>query len=125
MRRRSIVAFLVAAVAVTLQGCSSDAAPEPEADIRTPGAFVAVRGEDAFSLSRTLDTLVVPDSKLILFTEYAVSPQTWDEAREVSKRIDLPIKTEVAFVDESGLVQQEHRVVWFRTLTEEEEERIP
>jgi hypothetical protein len=125
MRCRAFAARSGIVALALLLGCSSDAAPEPEADIRTPGAFVAMRGEDALSLSRTLDTLVVQDSRLILVTDYAVSPQTWDEARELSKRTDLPIENEVAFVDESGIVQREHRVVWFRTLTEEEEERIP
>lgn len=116
---------VVAVAAALLGACSSDAAVEPEPDIHTRGAFIAVRGEAGLSLKRTLDTLVVQGSTLILVTEYAERPESWDEAREMAKRTDLLIEHEVVFLDEVGITQLEHRVVWFRTLTEEEEARIP
>jgi len=111
---------------IALCGCSSDAAPEPEPTVLTPGAFVAVREDTGIALRRTLDTLNLQEgTRLVVTTHYAVTTTSFDEAREIAKGPEPPIERELAFDDEFQLLQREHRVVWFRTLTAEEEERVP
>jgi hypothetical protein len=112
---------------LALPACSSDAAPLPEPDIETPGAFIAfdegITGK--LSLIRTLDTLELPHETILFASVYDVDPVSWDEARELSKRHDLPLRLDIQFVTETPLKAVPYRVVWFRTLSEEEKERVP
>jgi hypothetical protein len=110
-----------------LAGCSSEAAPEPEPDLRTRGAFVAVdEGGPGLALYRTLDTLQIDGvSELFFVSIYDVAPADWDEARELSKQHDIPVARTVDLLAASAYPAGPYRVVWFRTLTEEEKERVP
>lgn len=130
--KRAGVALLVSGAACTaLPACSSDTAPQPEAELETPGAFTALdEDQDAdgigpLVLYRTLDTLSLPNDVVLFATIYDVEPASWDEARELAKSHDIPIRAELQFVSRASLDAYEHRVVWFRTLTDEEKERIP
>jgi hypothetical protein len=114
-------------LSAALPACASDTVPVPEPRLEQPGAFVAVDGdgEGALTLFRTLSQLAVQGGDTILFiTVYDVDPTTWDEARDISKGHDIPIRNEITSASRSLLIQSDYRVVWFRTLTEEEEERV-
>lgn len=105
--------------------CSSDDAPEPEPKLETPGAFVAVQEEaGGLTLQRTLDTLSLQNDTVVFLTIYDVNPPTFEAAREMAKDRDIPIRIEVEVQSHSAIVARPYRVVWFRTLTDEEKERL-
>jgi hypothetical protein len=111
---------------VALSACSSDDLPEPEATITTRGAFVAVDyGEGPLTLYRILDYADLNLARLLFISSYRVEPQTYDEARELAKDHDLPVRIEFDYLPIGSVESNPHQVVWFRTLTEEEEERVP
>jgi hypothetical protein len=124
-------AALTLAIPLALPACSSDAAFEPEPTLETPGAFVAVddvddvEGEGPLTLFRTLDTVTLPSDTVVFVTIYNVNPRTWEEAREMSKSHEIPIRLEIQLVSSTPLVARPYRVVWWRSLTAEEQERIP
>jgi hypothetical protein len=123
---RRVVGLLLLSTA--LSACASDTVPAPEPRLEQPGAFVAVEDDETgeMTLFRTLTRLAVQTGETILFvTVYDVTPSDWDEAREIAKGHDIPIRYDLTSVSRSLLVQESYRVVWFRTLTEEEEARIP
>jgi hypothetical protein len=123
---RVALAVALALSSALLSACSSDAASEPEPPLETPGAFVAVdEGTGALTLHRTLTTIVVENVDTFIFlTVYDVNPSTWEAAREISKRHDLPVREEVQAPPRKLFPAGPHRVVWFRSLTQEEEERV-
>jgi hypothetical protein len=116
MQHRS-ARFVLAAL--LLAGCSSDAAPAPDADITTPGAFVATGTAQGFGLFRTLATYQYASDKILAIRIYDVNASTEDEAREVAKGSDIPFTTKRTLVVLSR-IPDPHSVVWFRTLTAEE-----
>jgi hypothetical protein len=113
--------------AMALSGCASDDVQLPEAELVTPGAFVAVRGYDPeheFTLIRTIDRLDFEFETLLFFSTYDVNPTSWDDARELAKKHDLPLRQEIEAQPTGAITQRTWQVVWFRTLTAEEEERV-
>jgi len=128
MARMQAVAALLFAGAL-LPACSSDTAPEPEAVLETPGAFTAFDesegGAGPLTLYRTLDILTLPNDAVVFATIYAVEPASWAEAREMAKDPAIPVREELQFLSRASISVYPHRVVWFRTLTDEEKERIP
>jgi len=124
--RRLIGATGIAALG-WLAGCSSEAAPEPEPELRMPGAFVAVdEGGPGLALYRTLDILQLDGQNDVFFvTHYDVAPADWDEAREASQQHDIRLAEPVDAFSEASYPGGPYRVVWFRTLTAEEQERVP
>lgn len=114
-------AAVLSLLAVT--GCAaSDTLPEPEPTLETPGAFVAQQEPSGrIVLLRTLDKLTIENQDtLLFFIQYDVSPKDWDGARELSKRAYLPVEFQQVSAIESLFVQAPHRVVWYRSLTDEE-----
>jgi hypothetical protein len=104
MRRRFGRAALLLAIGAA--GCSADAAPEPEPRLTTPGAFIAIEKE--------------ANRPLIVFVgHYGPTAGSFEEARALSKDTRLRFGTIGRFLD-TDLEQRNWRVVWFRTLTEEE-----
>lgn len=111
-----------------ISGCSSDAAPAPEPDLMTAGTFVAVESYDDpghLTLVRTLDHLQLENDALLFMTVYDVHPASWDEAREMAKSHDIPIRVEIRIEPIDVVLDKPHRVVWYRSLTQEEEDRVP
>jgi hypothetical protein len=124
MGTRSYV--LLFAGVLALSSCSSDAPVEPEPAFDQRGAFVAVdQGADGLMLFRTLSPWVTESGTFLFVTIYAVHPSSWDDAREISKNHDIPIDTVSGMFRRDDVAALPHRVVWFRTLTAEEEDRIP
>jgi hypothetical protein len=117
--------LLVLALGV-LGGCASDAAPEPDPTIFTRGAFVAIdEGSGTLTLVRTLDVLELPQETDLMVSTYLVAPASYDEARELARNHDLPVGLEFAFLGVQRVTALPHQVVWWRTLTAEEEARVP
>ena len=115
-------ALLLALLATGLGACSADAAEEPEPTIDTPGAFVAVQSEEGpYLLHRTLSVLLLETGEELLFaTVYAAQARDFAEARELAQEPDLPKLRELEGVLKSELTSRSWKVVWFRTLTDEE-----
>ena len=123
MTRRLARRALLTLLAAPPLACSADAAPEPEPTLYTSGAFVAV--EDAmgtFDLYRTLAVLGDGStSDAIFLTRYGVKPTSYAEATELSKRHDLTAASQVTVLGKGYFDRHEWRVVWFRSLSSEEQ----
>jgi hypothetical protein len=122
---RTTNALALPLLAVALAGCSSDPDPEPTLTVDTPGAFVAVdEGGPALTLQRTLDTITVENDRVIFLTVYDVAPRSWDEARDLSRLRGLPMSQELTVASMKAFPAGPHRVVWFRTLDDDERARV-
>jgi len=111
---------------VALPSCSSDSAPEPAPQFDQQGSFVAVdNGGGKLTLLRILAPFVTQVGTYLFETVYAVEPASYDEAREMAKNPDLPIQVPETVEKRDALASRPHEVVWFRTLTAEEENRVP
>lgn len=107
-----------------LPACATESLPEPEPTILTPGAFIAQDPEDGpIALLRTLDTFVTEQDTVLALTEYDVEPASFEEAAELARLPDLPIRVSITAASAKLLAEADHRVVWYRTLTEEERAR--
>lgn len=103
--------------------CSADVAPEPEPTLHTKGAFVAVAADDGdLQLLRTLAVLGKgsPDETFFV-TRYGERPRTYEEAAAIAKRRDLTGASLVTLLGGNYFDDREWRVVWFRSLSSEEE----
>jgi hypothetical protein len=120
--RRKPLAFAV--LIVLLGACSSEAMSPPEPEVGQAGAFIAVDSPAGLSLLRTLEAIRIEGDNLIFTTLYDVTPASWDEAREIAKQRTIPIRDTLVTISEGLLAGRSHRVVWFRTLTKEEEDRV-
>jgi hypothetical protein len=120
MTRLAVLLFALSAS--LLAGCSADALDEPEPELLTPGAFVAVDdGEGAYEILRTLTSLGVGDDRnVIFFTVFAPTAPDFDRARELARDPALPIRDELVLLPEDYFFPRSWKVVWFRTLSEEE-----
>ena len=113
----------LSAIALALGACSADSVPEPEPTLYSIGAFVAVdEGRDALTLYRTLAVLGDGStSDAIFLTRYGVQPETYEEAGELAKRRDLPASETVTVLGKGYFDRHDWRVVWFRSLSSEEQ----
>jgi hypothetical protein len=117
----------VALFAIAVSGCSSDDVKVPEAELETPGAFIAIDGYDAdneFTLIRMIDRLDFEFETLLFFSVYDVKPASWEEAREVANGPELPLRAEIDAQPRPAITEHPWRVVWFRTLTATEQGRV-
>ena len=127
MKMRTLVQALVFAglACLLLPACSSDTLTPPEAAIETPGAFIAVdEGGSALVLHRSLETTVLESETFLFLTVYDVNPTTWDEAREIAKGHDIPIRNSSVPAPRKLFPSGPYQVVWFRTLTDDEAHRV-
>ena len=109
-------------LALSVFGCSSDAADEPEPTLETPGSFVAQEEDSGeFRLLRmTLALKLDATQPLLLFRVYEPRVSSFDAARELAKERGIPIEAAADYAVEAEFVQTNYRVVWFRTMTEDE-----
>ena len=120
----SRLSFFLALAAVLFTACSSESPPPPEPELRHSGAFFAV-SSTKIELFRTLKALHIEGDNILFTTLYDVTPASFDEAREMAKRPDLPILQTLLVFSEVQVRENPLQVVWFRTLTAEEEKRSP
>lgn len=123
---RLIMALGVTFCGANSLGCASDDLEPIEPELLTPGAFVAIRDYDKgheFSLIRTIDRYDFQVDILIFYSTYDVEPTSWEDARELSKQHDLPLRKEIEAQPAIAVTTKEWRVVWFRTLTDAEKDR--
>jgi len=128
LRDKLQAACFVGASAILCAACASDDLTPPEAHIDTPGAFVAVEDYDApgeLALVRILDRLQFEQARLLFMTVHEARPADYEEARELAKDHDLPIRELIRIEPDTVVTEHPHRVVWFRTLTAKEQERVP
>jgi hypothetical protein len=124
-RRQAPARSASVVVSALLLGCATDSVVEPDPTFDTSGAFVAMdAGGGSLTLVRTLDLLRLENETLLFVTRYDVHPKTWEEAGDVARRPDLPILVALDALPEAAFLENEIRVVWFRTLTDEEEELL-
>lgn len=121
-------ARLVAIVALgsALGGCASDSAEAPEPTLETPGAFVAqeVHPQEVH-LFRVLGALRLENGQtMLLMRRFAPRPTSFEAARELAKQPDLPVDLGLTHAVESEFVALPYRVVWFRTLNEQERDAL-
>lgn len=123
---KPILATLLALSLAPLSGCSSDEPPLPMADLDIPGTFVAVNGYEApnqIALLRILDRLHLENDRLLFLTQYDVDPKSFEEAREIAKNHQLPTRQLIRIEPDRVVTDHPYEIVWFRTLTKEEEDR--
>jgi hypothetical protein len=118
-------ALALALASLFLPACASDTAPEPEPTLDDPGTFVGIQDSAGrITLLRTLLRSFLDNGAFLDFTAYDLEAASWSEARELAKGPDLPVRVLVFAVSEDMFVAEtDYRVVWYRTLTEEEEKR--
>lgn len=104
-------------------GCSADHAPEPEPGLGTPGAFIAIADASGdVGLVRSLALVPIQSSHELLFCVlYADEPTSFAHARELAQRGSLTVGESKFTIWIDQLEELEHEVVWFRTLTDEEQ----
>jgi len=102
--------------------CSADAVPEPEPTLDTKGAFIAVAADEGdYQLLRTLAVLGSGrDDDAFFVLPYLAKPGSFDEARELAQDPALPVG-EVTAVGRRSITSREWRVVWFRSVSSEEQ----
>jgi hypothetical protein len=103
-------------------GCSADAADEPEPTLETPGAFIALADDEGtFQILRTLAGLEVGSGQdIIFFTLFEPKASDFEQARELARDRELPVSDPLVLVPKSDVLSRTWKVVWFRTLNEEE-----
>jgi len=118
--------LLLASCLLAVPSCSSDAPVEPEPVFDQSGAFVAIDpADEPITLYRTLAPWVTEVGTFLFVTVYEVEPASYEEAAEMSKAHDIPVRELSGMVKRDDVAALPYRVVWFRTLTKEEEDRIP
>ena len=120
-RVRCLFLPLLALFAAT--ACAADAVDVPEPTLDTKGAFIAVglEGDDGYELLRSLAVLGDgSDNDVFFVASYGVKPVSFDEAREFAQDFSLEPR-EVITVGRVYITSREWRVVWFRSVSVEEE----
>jgi hypothetical protein len=123
MTRRFGFHHLLAALALlSIAACSADAVEVPEPTRDTKGAFLAVGADEGgYQLFRILAVLGSGQADDALFVvPYAVRPQSFEEARELAKDPSLQGLQMIA-IGRGYVTSREWRVVWFRSVSSEEE----
>jgi hypothetical protein len=107
--------------------CSSDHAAEPEPTLETAGAFVAYSDEvGEIRLIRVLGGVVLDNGDTILFvTKYLPVLPSFDAAEDLAQGPTPPIAFKSTSVSRAEVESHPYRVVWFRSLSEEEKELLP
>ena len=118
---RAAASFLVM---MLLPACATESLPEPEPTLVTPGAFIAEDPQNGpIVLLRTLDTFKSQADTVLALTEYDVEPASFEEAAELARLPEIPIRFTLTAASANLLAETDHRVVWYRTLTDEERAR--
>ena len=120
--RSLLASTLLSALLASLPGCSADAASEPEPTLETPGAFVAIGlDESGYQVWRTLTSIRLENRQdVIFFTAYAPVAQDYAEAKVLAQDPELEVNQSLVISSREYVDELPWKVVWFRTLTDEE-----
>ena len=78
-----------------------------------------------YTLHRVLYALRVQSDDTSLFiSTYAVRARTLDEARDLARSGPLPVEVDVQVVSQRQFGSVPYEIVWFRSLTPDERERV-
>ena len=118
MMRRVALALLLG----LLTACSADAVDEPDPQLETPGAFIALADDEGtFQILRTLAGLEVGSGQdIIFFTLFEPAAVDFEQARELAQDPELAVSDPLVLVPKADVLSRTWKVVWFRSLTEEE-----
>ena len=108
-----------------LTACSSESPTAPEPELKNSGTFFAVADKEKVELFRTLKALRIEGDNILFTTLYDVAPASFDEARAIAKQAHIPVREALLVFSETQVLTFPLEVVWFRTLTQEEEKRAP
>jgi hypothetical protein len=105
-----------------LPGCSADAAEEPEPTLETPGAFIALGIDDSgYQIWRTLTAIRLENRQEVLFfTAYAPVAEDFGQAKAFAQDPELEVRQSLVVSSREYIAELPWKVVWFRTLTDEE-----
>lgn len=102
-------------------GCSADAIEPPEPQLTTPGAFVAYEPEEGdLYLFQTLLAVRLQGTTFLRVAVFEVRPKSYAEARELARDPTLEVADPAAGLNLAAF-DRPHRVVWFRSLSQERE----
>jgi hypothetical protein len=106
----------------TMGACSADSVAEPEPTLDTKGAFIAVAADDGdYQLFRSLAVLGDgSDDDAFFVVPYVEKPKTFAQARELAQNPSLKGKDVIA-IGRRYITSRDWRVVWFRSVSSEEE----
>ncbi len=76
-------------------------------------------------LYRMLKALRIEGDNILFTTLYDVAPANFDEATAIAQRAEIPVREQLLVFSEVQVLRSSVKVVWFRTLTAEEEKRAP
>jgi len=113
-------------VALAASACSGENEQHVvPAELTTPGSFVAASetGIPGYRLNRVLRADVLPNQRDVYLhiNVYREVAQSFEDAEKFAKTKELTLLTPNALVILSDFVTRDYKVVWFRTLTPEEE----
>lgn len=114
--------YLFLLLALAAAGCSADAVAEPEPTLDSKGAFIAIAADDGdYQLLRSLAVLGTGgDDDAFFVVPYLAKPKTFAEARELAQDPALPHR-QVTAIGRRYITSREWRVVWFRSVSAEED----
>ncbi|MCC6897812.1 MAG: hypothetical protein IT377_02495 [Polyangiaceae bacterium] len=121
LRRSVVVAFAGGALA-----CASDAVDPPEPTLETGGAFVASeQAPGDVVLYRMLGSLHLENGETALIMKrFAARSQSFAQAEALAKERELAIDVALMSAPRSEFVKRPWRVVWYRTLDDQERDAL-
>jgi hypothetical protein len=100
--------------------CSADAVQPPEPTLTTPGAFVAYEeSSGSIRLIRSFQSFRVDDNAFLFAAYYDQVATSYAEATALARDRSLVPRAELVGFD-LAVFTAPYRVVWFRSLTDQE-----
>ena len=123
-KMRSLAAFAGVVASATALGCSADSVDEPEPTLETPGTFVGREEFGEVRIYRTLSTLRLQGDLVLIDELYAVRAVDFAEAKQLAQQPGLKLEKPLDYVPESKFVVPRWQVLWFRSPSREELDRV-
>ncbi|MCC6669123.1 MAG: hypothetical protein IT375_35615 [Polyangiaceae bacterium] len=117
---------VIVALAWAASGCASDAVDPPEPTLETGGSFVASeQAPGEVVLYRMFGSLHLENGETVLIMKrFAQRSQSFAQAEALAKQRDLTIDVALMSAPRSEFVTLPWRVVWYRTLDDQERDAL-